>query len=150
MLLFRYFNDNLNDFFATLLAIITTLNSITIPVSYSIISEKYMEYLDKSVSDKFIKNNKFRCNIIISFICIGVYLIPLISNVNLKYDYLINNYGEATYCLRNAYVYVSCFLFLWFLISFYRFSYYVYEYSTNTDEIIFDQIKSDIDAYLSK
>src|SRR4051812_18286757 len=77
-------NGDYNYLFATLAAIIVALNSITIPFSYSIVADKYKEYLDQTVYKKFIRREEFNSNIIWSLICLFWFLIPLFFNVKIE------------------------------------------------------------------
>lgn len=144
------YNDNLNDLFATLITIVVTLNSITIPVSYSIVSEKYKEYLDPNISRRFINSHHFLNNFIISIICIGCYLVPLLFNQNLKDVQGVYTLDPPSYCFRNGYLYACLVLFIFFMVCFIDFSLFVYKYATETDEIVFDYVKGKIDSHRAK
>jgi hypothetical protein len=142
-------NDNYNDLYVILVTILITLNSITIPFSYSIVADKYKEYLDNNVYKNFLQKNEFKENIIWSFICLGFFLLPLLINVNLKdcQNYVAEYNNDINF--RGSYLIVSVILLIIFIVNFVQFSHMIYKYVTNIDEVVFQQIQTDIDAYLS-
>lgn len=143
-------NGDYNYLFATLAAMVFTLNSITIPVSFSIIADKYKEYLDKNVANYFVNRQEFKENLIISFLCVVFFLLPLFINVRLEGLDGDRTLKNDSLNLRGGYLISVIVLAIWFFITFYQFSKMIYHFVTNTEEIVFEQIKSDIDAYLSK
>ena len=75
------FNNNLNDYFAIILAIVATLNGIAIPLSYNIISVNLKPYLDKNISKIFLEEEDFKSNIIVSVWALPFFCFPLIFDI---------------------------------------------------------------------
>ena len=142
-------NNDYNYLYATLSTIVVALNSITIPFSFSIIADKYKEYLDKTVYSKFIYQDEFTSNIFWSLLCLCWFLLPLFVNIKLEgFDDLLLYHEWLNF--RGGYLIVSAVLLVVFISNFIRFSKMIYKYVTNTDEIVFKHITENIDAHLSK
>ncbi len=139
-------NGDYNYLYATLVGMIFTLNGIALPLSYNMIADKYKEYLDKNVHEYFIKESAFRENIIISFICLSLFILPLFFNDKVTTEESVR-YFPISFC--NGYLIVTGIMFIWFLITFFSFSRTIYYYVTKTDEIVFNQIKIENNEYLS-
>jgi hypothetical protein len=142
------YNTNLNDYFAVLLAIVATLNGIAIPLAYNIISENLKPYLDKHISNMFINEKAFINNAVVSIWALPILSFPLFVDIT-----RILNTGDDNHFsiwFMNGYIILSIVFMAGFLLSFVRFSKMIYEYSSNTEEIVYEKTKSTIDEYLSK
>lgn len=140
-------NDNFNDFYAAMITLVVALNSISIPVSYNIIAENFKQYLDESMYRDFSNRKEFQLNIKISVWALIFLAIPLFINFNLK-D--ISNTDQRGFyeCCRNLYFIWTIFVVVGFLIGFFEFSKLLYKFSTNSQEILFEQIQKNIDEFL--
>lgn len=140
-------NSNLNDLFAVLITIIVTLNGISIPISYNIIASSFKEYLDKDIYRIFIETKEFRANVNSSLRCLFIFLLPLIFNwsANTSFTYL-----DLKTCLLILYLIFCGFMLVEFFYAFIQFSLTLYKYSANTDEVVFEKIKTQMDAFLEK
>lgn len=140
------FNEGLNDYFVALVATVVTLNGVAIPLSYNIIADKLGPYLDAHIFKFFINEKIVKCNIITSIYSFIFFLIPLFFNFKVvQSDPLLMSITDY---LKIFYYFLSVFFVAGFLISFYQFSYLIYEYAFNTEKIIFNKIKGIIDEYL--
>jgi hypothetical protein len=141
------FNISLNDYFIALLTVVVTLNGIAIPLSYNIISENLKPYLDKSISNIFLNEKAFQDNVIVSIFGLPFLCFPLIVNINQLFKVESGTDTIATVFL-NFYILLSFFYGSGFLICFIKFSKMIYSYASNTEEVIFDKIKFNINQYL--
>ena len=135
-------NVDINDLFCSFIGIITALNGFAIPLSYGTVSENLKPYLDKYSYKAFIREPEFKENYIISLIAIGVYVIGLTLDLHKSpTDQTLSQYGIA-------FVIVSIIIFIWFIMTFVKFSLMIYEYATNTEEVVFNKTRKEIDETL--
>lgn len=140
------FNLNLNDYYVTLLTIIVTLNSVSIPLSYNIISDNLKPYFDKRFAEYFLEEKDFRDNIVISIWSLPILGLPLLIDFTSLLD--VGNDKSITDLILNLYnIFVFVFMAV-FIGSFVRFSNLVYQYASNTEEIVYKKIKTEIDEFL--
>jgi hypothetical protein len=141
-------NEELNDLFVLLIGTIVALNSIAIPVSYSIVSSNLKPLLTTDSHKIFINETTFKTNLLTSFSCIAIYLIPLLIDL---YPYSKETHvSVVTSMLQIPFLIFTCLSFLGFLIAFTEFSYRIYEYSSNSEEIMFEASQNVIDQFISE
>ena len=140
-----FFNESLNDFFVILLTTVIVLNSVSIPLSYNIVADKLKPYLDRNVFAHFINEPAFRWNVWLSLIALTMFITPLTIN--------ISKLPLSRFCcklLDNLYIGLSLLITAVFLLIFIRFSNMIYRYASDTEEVVFTQIQSEINAYLEE
>lgn len=138
--------NNLNDYFVILLTIVVTLNGIAIPLSYNIIAENLKSYFDKHVANIFLKEEAFQSNVIVSLWSLPILSFPLIVDITKLFN--VENNNSISTGFMNFYVLFSFFFMAGFLMSFIRFSKMIYNYASNTEEIVYEKLKKEIDEYL--
>jgi hypothetical protein len=139
-------NSDLNDYFAILITIVAALNGIGIPLSYNIISENLKPFSDKNISKAFLNEKHFKRNIIVAIWSLPVFAFPLF--VDIKHLFDVGKDNQISIAFTNFYLVLSFFWIAGFLISFIEFSLLIYEYASNTEEVVFEKIKEQIDSYL--
>lgn len=139
-------NSNLNDYFAILITVVAALNGIGIPLSYNIISENLKPFADKNISEIFLNERHFKRNIIVALWSLPVFAFPLF--VDIKHLFDIGKESQISIAFANSYIVLSFFMMAGFLISFIEFSLLIYNYASNTEEVVFGKIKEQIDSYL--
>lgn len=139
------FNIDLNDYFAILLTIVATLNGIAIPLSYNIISQNLKPYFDKNVSEMFLNEEAFRSNVIVSIWALPIFCFPLIVDITKLLNVDHSNSLSTTF--MNIYILFSFFFIVGFMMLFIDFSKMIYKYASNTEEVVFEKIKEQINDY---
>lgn len=142
------FNTNLNDYYVTLLTIIVTLNSVSIPLSYNIIADNLKPFSDKRFAEYFLEEKDFRNNIIISGLSLPIIGLPLIIDFTSILD--VGTDKTITDYFLNLYNLFIIILMIAFVDSFIKFSNMVYQYASNTEEIVYKKIKNEIDEFLNE
>lgn len=139
-------NNYLNDLFVLLIGTIVALNSISIPVSYQIVSVNLKQLLTRDSHLILINENTFRGNIIASLACLIYYAIPLFFNIfpsPPKVDAILN-FFQVWYLIFAALFAIG------FFLAFIRFSYRIYEYSSNAEDIMFEKSQQTADQFLDE
>lgn len=141
-------NTNLNDLFVALITIIITLNGIAIPLSYNIVSESLKKYSDQHMYREFLKEAVFRTNIVVSLFALLLYGLPLAFNLKTWCDCL--GIECFYYTVKCIYLGVSVLTLIGFLMSFIKFSEMIYEYAANTEEVVYNKLKPEVDEVLGE
>jgi hypothetical protein len=139
-------NQTLNDLFVLLIGIIIALNSISIPVSYQIVSSNLKELLGRDSHLILLEEKSFKRNLYASSGCLLFFILPLYLNIfpeQVVKDKLWNTF-------QIIYLLFTTLFMIGFFIAFAGFSMRIYEYSSNTEEIIFEKTKNKIDKYLDQ
>jgi len=139
-------NNTIDNAFVVMASTIVACNSIFIPLSYNIISDKLKPFIDKDFFLLYIKEPTFKNNLVVSLWGIGFFLFPLFIDISKFVEG--KDYASLCIFVRRSYVFAAIWSFVAFLITFLQFSYRTYEYAFNTEEIVFEKIKKQIDEYL--
>lgn len=142
------FNESINDYCVAILTIVAALNGVAIPLSYNIISQNLSPYFDKNLSRLFLDEKAFKANVIVSIYALPYFAFPLIIDIKSILD--IRNNNNISTAFTNLYFLGSFFFIAGFLICFIEFSKMIYDYASNTEEIVYQKIKKEIDNYLDE
>lgn len=143
------FDTDINDFYVSLLTAIVTLNGVAIPLSYNIISDNLKPFLDKYSFTGFIRSSQFRRNLWISLFDVFIFTFPLVTDISGICVRIPGIFIKAVY-FENIYVAISVISAYLFLKVFVDFSLMIYVYASNTEEVVFNQIRENVEEFLEK
>ena len=132
--------SELSTYISSSITIIATLSGIAIPLGVDITSKNLSPYKDKKVASYFKNELEF----------IGLISVTFFGLLFFLFLFFLKGHGDNFCTLKLILILLSYWYVVAYLFTFYQYINKVFEYATNTEEIVFNKCKIELNEYLGK